>query len=468
MAEPRSAPLAAALEVDPFTALAVHFGMLLGVSDFQVLAANPRGKAALHQSWQHGKGVVWGYPVRVADRGADLVVGPGLCIDGLGREVTSGVDLCLDVRAWLDEQTAAGTVVPRENGPRRSFDAQLWVRHEACLSRPVPSVQPGYAGADQSPAYSRVLELAHLELRPYKSRPGDDRDRVFAALRAFVRDGLLPDGVAHRQSRLDEFRAVVADLVAALGPPGLVPQPQSERTRLFVEDEPGEVLLADLPGLTVVRLADGGWRLDAPTIDLSVRRTHVPTWVLSELLGELLDGGSCGSGGCASDARGPRVERIRLSGATVTVKFRGRVVAATVPGAVQVRAFEEATGWGDPVPLNPSVADEPAGSVLTFDLPVPPSDTVTYRLVLAGTGPTPLVGLVDGRPVPLAGLVGDPPGSRAQGRDVVRRLPGRGAVPPSTGTGSGGSGSGGSGGGSGGSGGGSSGSEPTGEPGGAS
>ena len=40
MAEPRSAPLAAALEVDPFTALAVHFGMLLGVSDFQLLAAN--------------------------------------------------------------------------------------------------------------------------------------------------------------------------------------------------------------------------------------------------------------------------------------------------------------------------------------------------------------------------------------------------------------------------------------------
>jgi hypothetical protein len=426
---PRPAPVAAALEVDPFTALAVHYGMLLGVSDFQTLAANPRGKAALHQAWQHGKGVVWGFPVRVADTGTDLVVGPGLCTDGLGREVGSGVDQCLDVRAWLDEQTAASTVVPRGDDARRTVDAQLWVRHEACLSRPVPSLQPGYAGADQTPAYSRVLELAHLELRPYRSRPPDDRDQAFAALRTFVRDGSLPPGVEHRDSRLGEFRAVLADLVAALGPPGLVPQPQAERTRLFPEDEPGEVLLADLPGLTVVHVGGATWRLEAPVIDLSVRRTHVPTWVLSELLAELLDGDGCGSGDCASDARGPRVERIRLAGATVTVEFRGRIVPSTLAGALEVRSFEEATGWSDPVPLTPSVTDGPAGSVLSFELPAPPDGGLTYRMSLAGTGPTPLVGLVDGRPVPLAGLVGDPPATRSEGRDVVRRLPGRGASP---------------------------------------
>ena len=57
--------LATSLGADPFWSLAVHYGMLLGVSDFQVLMANPRGKLRLHQAWQHGPGVVWGYPVSV-------------------------------------------------------------------------------------------------------------------------------------------------------------------------------------------------------------------------------------------------------------------------------------------------------------------------------------------------------------------------------------------------------------------
>ncbi len=41
--------VATALTVDPFNSLAAHYGMLLGVSDFQVIGANPRGKMRLHQ-----------------------------------------------------------------------------------------------------------------------------------------------------------------------------------------------------------------------------------------------------------------------------------------------------------------------------------------------------------------------------------------------------------------------------------
>ncbi|WP_250037745.1 hypothetical protein [Paractinoplanes maris] len=413
-------PPAAALDVDPFTSLAVHFGMLLGVSDFQVLAGNPRGKAALHQAWQHGRGVIWGFPVSVAEDTPELMVGSGLATDGLGREVATAAPMCLDVRAWLDEQGIT----------TKTFDARLVVRHEACLSRPVPSIQQGHAGPDRSPAYSRILEMARLELKPYTTRPPDDRGQAFAALRAYVRDGLLPGGVDHRDTRLDEFRALLAVVVAGLHPPGHAPDAQAGRTMLFPEDEPGEVLLADLPGMSVVETADHKWRLRAPVIDLSVRRTHVPVWMLAELIAELLDrgpGGGSGAQDCASDAGGPRVERIRVTGTRVSVEFRGRIAGSTVPGAVRVHRFDEAAGWGDPVALTGrTVTDGGTGSVLTFELPDPPGP-VTYRLLVSGTGPTPLAGLVDGRPVPLAGFVGDPPASRAQGRDVVRRLPGRSA-----------------------------------------
>jgi hypothetical protein len=398
--EPGAGPLAATLEVDPFTSLAVHFGMLLGVSDLQLLSSGPRGKLALHQAWQHGKGVVWGFSVRVEEESAELVVRPGLCTDGLGREVSSSVDLCLDVSAWLDEQRRAGTVALDANG---RFNARLVVRHEACLSRPVPTVASSCGQGEQSIGYSRVIEMARLELRP------------------FVRDGTMPPDLPRRAGRLADFRTTASHVVAGLGPPGLVPPRPADRTRLFPEDEPGEVVLADLPGMALERTASGGWRLDAPVIDVSVRRSHVPTWVLSELLAELL-GGEYGER-CAADAGGPRVDRVDVEGTTVAIDFRGEIVAATVPQALEVRSFTAEAGWGEPLAIGPTVEPER----ITFELPAAPTEEVTYRLVLRGTGPTPLVGLVDGRPVPLAGMGGDPPASRAQGRDVVRRIPDRGA-----------------------------------------
>src|SRR5207245_1660443 len=87
MSNPVDSPLAGSLAADPYTSLAVHYGMLLGVSDFQVLVGNPRGKLQLHQAWQHGKGVVWGYGVVVDSGSGQLRVGPGLAVarDGAPR-----------------------------------------------------------------------------------------------------------------------------------------------------------------------------------------------------------------------------------------------------------------------------------------------------------------------------------------------------------------------------------------------
>jgi hypothetical protein len=417
MTAARSAPLAAALEVDPFTSLAVHFGMLLGVADFQILAANPRGKLALHQAWQHGKGIDWGYPVHAEKGNAELVVGPGLATDGLGRHVHSDVEQCLDVRVWLDQQMQAGKVEPRVEGPRRTFDAQLVLRHEACLSRPVPTVGSTCGQGTEKPEYSRVRELARLDLRPYTTRPCPPDD-PFAALRALVRDGTLPAGTARGENRLADFRRIAAQAVAALGPPGVLPPHRAGSSTLLPEDEPGEIVLADLPGLTVVA-ETGTWRLEAPTIDLSVRPVHVPVPVIAELIAELLDGTFDAS--CATDAGGPRVvEPIQRRDSRVVIMFDRPVVAGTVGPALEVRAFDASAAepaWGDPITVAPTF-DDP--QTLRFDLPAAPTADVSYRLVLRGTGPTPLVGLVDDRPLPLAGWVGGPPGSTADGHDVTR------------------------------------------------
>jgi len=447
MSNPVDSPLAGSLAADPYTSLAVHYGMLLGVSDFQVLVGNPRGKLQLHQAWQHGKGVVWGYGVVVDSGSGQLRVGPGLAVDGLGREVASSADMCLDVHEWLVDQMTNSGFTPDGGPDRYSFSAQLVLTHAACLSRPVPSVSSACGPATDAVAYSRVLEMAHLDLRPYQRTEGicakaagtwepprDARDQSFAGLRALVRDSVLPPGLPSApQDWVSAFRAVAAAAAAAIGPPGLIPRP-SERTRLFPEDEPGEILLADLPEIVLTKADDGTWHLAAQA-DLSIRRTHLPTWIIEELIAEML-AGRVGRGP-VPDAGGPRVTRIRLRDDRVAIEFSQNVIDGTVPQALEVRSFDRtagARGWSDPLaveavvtPVRPGTPPVPAR--VTFDLPAPPTADLSYRLVLRGTGPTPLLGIVGradapnvGQPVPLAGWAGGPPGSAADGHDVVEML----------------------------------------------
>jgi hypothetical protein len=433
MTNPADSPLATSLAADPFTSLAVHYGMLLGVSDFDVIAANPRGKLRLHQAWQHGKGVVWGYGVSVPPDSSELRVEAGLAVDGLGREVAVGAPFCIDVDQWLDEQVEAGTAHPVIREGRRICNAQVVLRFRACLSRPVPALGGAcQGGVSGDVAYSRVLETGELELRPYDNDddghpdpPDDTRGQEFALLRKLVRDGVIPNDLPPgSRGWLAAFRAVAARVSSTLRPPGFEPG-QPDRTRLFPEDEPGELLLADLPGLEVVSTPDGP-RVNAPVIDLSVRRTHLPTWVIEELLAELLAGHARPRP--PADAGGPRVTRVDLSGRHVTVELTGDLVVGTVEDALELRGFDASDqhpAWSDPLPVaGLTVTGErpgppPAPARFELDLPGVPTAEISYRLVLRGTGPTPAVGLVDGRPVPLAGRVRDPAGTRGEGHDVI-------------------------------------------------
>lgn len=429
------APLAVSLAADPFTALAVHYGMLLGVPDFQVISANPRGKLRLHQAWQHGAGVVWGYDVAVPPDNSELHVAPGLAVDGLGREVALATPYCIDVAQWLDEQIAAKTIEPVVSGDTTTFNAQLVLRFRACLTRPVPAISSTCDGGGGDIAYSRILETGELELRPYPNNsdgtpkpPPDHRSDEFAALRALVRDGVAGPGVDPAADWLEAFRQVAATTAAALAPPALAGGSPTS-SRLFPVDEPGDILLADLAGLQVVNTA-GGPRLVAPVIDLGVRRTLVPTWVVEELLAELLAGRSGATP--VGDAGGPRVADATLAGNTVTVSFTADVVDATLADAFELRSLDLSSAtpaWSAPIatPLVYTAAQAsptPVPASLAFDLPAAPTADVSYRMILRGTGPTPLVGNVGGRPIPLSGSVGDPAAGAADGRDVVKTFEG--------------------------------------------
>ena len=150
------------LPVNPFLALRVAYGMLLGEDDFRTLMGNPRGKQMLHAAWLHGCGVVWGYRVSVASEPTlKLKVSTGLAVDGLGRELLADTSWCLDVRQWLTKQHDAIDQTCRT----QTLHACLIARHDCCPTTPVPTLADPCDITRKHDDYSRVAEGVRLELR---------------------------------------------------------------------------------------------------------------------------------------------------------------------------------------------------------------------------------------------------------------------------------------------------------------
>lgn len=411
-------PTLTELAVEPTTALAVHFGMLLGVSDIELLAANPRGKLRLHNAWLHGEAVVWGYRVTFEDGARELRVGPGLATDANGRELYLPHEVCLDLDAWYAEQEKAG----RRATTDEPLVVDVVIRHRACLSRPVPALA-GECDDGPESAYSRVVETvqvaleherlegrtAFLRLRDAVGQPTPEAQSDVDDARASL-DAVPPE------ERDERWRAAVARLLAADSLDLAPTDTDSPDARWFPAPEPEAVLVARV----TVGLGDDGRATVADDgIDHGVRRVHVPTTVVSDLLLGALTAPPVPP----VDAGGPRLDVAaveRPDAKTVRVPVTVPLAPTSLTG-VSARRWSTAAGWED------------AGATVTYDdtdahLVVAFVDDLTagqlVRIHVPGTGATPVVAEVDGRPVPLAGTPADPPAGPDQGRDVVLTIEG--------------------------------------------
>src|SRR5919204_3074713 len=121
------------LPANPFTALSFHFGMLLGVDDFETEQGYHLGKDRLHNAWLHRDGVVWGFGVETSLERGEIRVHPGLALDAAGRELHLDTLACVDVGKWYDahrNDPGFSSEAVGEGGVR--FDAHVVARFRAC------------------------------------------------------------------------------------------------------------------------------------------------------------------------------------------------------------------------------------------------------------------------------------------------------------------------------------------------
>jgi hypothetical protein len=403
----------AVLPVGPFVSNNYHFGMLLGVTDLDTDQGYHRGKGWLHQSWLHGAGVSWGLGVAVRPDHREITVQPGLATTAAGREAYLDREYCVDIGAWFAAHAPDDLVVEHRPDGTASFTVHVVIAPRGCLDRPVPAITEPCAGAQTDTAYSRVVETAQLDIRANAAPPRATR---YPKVRQFL--GLLPvdddeianarlavatADVAHRDAvRLEALRKFAADDVTALAPPTPLATPFAADPDDAVVLAEARVILVDAGGSTGGHITDTG--PDATEVDNRVRPAHVATSTLTDLLAGSND----------------LVAGTQLDPATLTLTDTQLTVAATgglVPGTVTadtvaLHAFDGAV-W---VAITPSaIALHGDGVTIEIGLAAPITDR-PVRLVVTGTGPTPVldIGLS-----PLAGTVGTVPNPPDTGTDAV-------------------------------------------------
>src|SRR5262245_27526879 len=284
-------PAVALLGSSPFTALRPHFGMLLGVDDFELLDTNPRGKLRLHNAWLHGEGAVWGLGVEVDRKAGEVDVYPGLGLDAAGRELYLSGKVCLSLPKWLIEH--ADALGGDAGADVRPFLGHVVIRYRPCLSRAVPAFADSCNGADTATAYSRVDETVEVLLRVGPAPTTTDpyhRLRLFFGLDAPVLDE-HGDPIKDDEEVLDRIRAIAQHPLAeqpeeALAAfrdfaafdtidrrPGLLPDEEGDL--LFPADDDCELVLAEVRAN--INVSGDDFVIAESWVDVTDRPSHVAT-----------------------------------------------------------------------------------------------------------------------------------------------------------------------------------------------
>jgi hypothetical protein len=418
------------LPLSPFNSLSYHFGMLLGVEDFETEQAYHRAKMRLHNAWLHREGVVWGFGVRLDVGKGEVRVERGLALDAAGHELHLEGDACVNVGQWFaaHEKDAdfQSTVV---DGAVR-FDAYVCLRFKACLTRQVPAMlEPCNDMAGGGTAYSRVLETVEILLRPgpapKKKLPYHRLRVLFELEEAETLEGAVTESDKKVLDALAEIQALPAaqrpaalmrafHRFAALDEIDLRPEksPSGERLLLFPGADDEVVILANLNAVTIEKLNDK-WMLKGGEVDTSVRPSHVATTTIQDLL--------CGPLLVAPEPEvedtGPRVlpdSVILLTSKAIEFRVNKELHDASVkPAAFSVTWFDTDKGW-----LRANIADASYGGSETRTVTLELKSAVSgrVRLIVHGTGPAPLLGA---DLVPLAGALGGPKGTPHDGHNFV-------------------------------------------------
>lgn len=366
---------------NPSTALNFHFGMLLGVEDLRAEQGFHIGRLDRHLRELHGYGVTRGMAVRYDPDTGILTLHPGFAIDQQGRAIALDRPRCLDLVAWVEENRSR---LPMLADVATGVDLDLIISAGSCLERPVQAIAPECNGSGADTAYSRRSEQPHPELVA-ATNPEPPSDPLGDVLDQLASGSFTPDPTRPEEQRLADLAALVAggNLTAAAGMARqallvasmALPAPLSGAV---LEDN--HLLLARLEGVRRVETSDRV-SVTIAAIRCDLRPLLPPQAMYAPRQPQLPD--------AAPPGIGPQVSTATRNGPLIEIAFDRAVAPGSLrDGAFQILELTDSDLTAAPFTLAPSgPAGAPTGAVLT--LQTDPAGLL--RLVVFGTGPSPVV-----------------------------------------------------------------------------
>ena len=181
---------------EPLKRVAYEAGMMLGLDATRDEQSYHRRRLTRHQYWLHGYGTLAGMAVSVdpatatdADTDIDtrVVVGAGLGIDGLGREVLVHEPYCIELGEWLAAQSETDLRAGYSDADDRLW-LKLTVRYADCpvAAQPVMARKLNLSTDPVQP--SRTADSILLELAPELPPSTPNSYRPFGAHPALSAD----------------------------------------------------------------------------------------------------------------------------------------------------------------------------------------------------------------------------------------------------------------------------------------
>lgn len=377
----------------------------------------------------------------------EIRVEPGLAIDPLGRELYLPKPVCLNLPAWLDkhrDDEAFRGYIEQAGDGAVMFTVHVVVQFRACLARQVPALMEPCEGGSTTTAYSRIMESVEILLKPGLAPEIGEAPRIRPYHRLRLLFNLEPANteegggvLAADQEVIDERNRILGlsseqqprEYLLALRRFGALDEmelgpvvgEQGEFQSAFPAEDPAPVILADLENLIV-----GGGDFQSGSVDNEVRDIHIATSTIQELLcGPLYSGNAAVEppvdDEAPGDADGPRIvpESVAVNDGTVVFTHTGTdLLKRSVVGnaSVFVSTYDIDTGWTEEQISDINYDNSQVEIVIDREDALA---TDLVRLLVKGTGPVPVIGT---NRVPLAGVVGGPPGTMHQGHDFAYLL----------------------------------------------
>lgn len=170
---------------EPLRRVAYEAGMMLGLEATRDEQAYHRRRLTRHQYWLHGFGTLAGMRVSMTpdshDNATDhledlqLRVGPGVGIDGLGREVMVHEQHCIRLGQWLAAQPES-TLLEGFDSDQNELWLKVTVRHKDCPVARQPVLTRKLNAGTDTVQPSRTADSVQLELIPERP-PGTAEER---------------------------------------------------------------------------------------------------------------------------------------------------------------------------------------------------------------------------------------------------------------------------------------------------